>query len=173
MFPPFVNLEWVAKGLDTAEFFANRFSKDPSTKVGAVIMNKRKRIVGFGYNGFPDRIPDAPHRLADRTLKNEDTIHAEVNAVLNATASVEGCALFVNFPPCGDCAKFVIQAGIDVVHYLALDPDSGFAERWACSMDRAQSAFKRAGVPMIGWRRVPEVVDGYGETNAGIEQIDR
>ena len=144
---------WIEKGLDTAEFFAERFSKDPSTKVGAAIMNHRKRFVGLGYNGLPDRLPDEPSILSNREAKNDDTIHAEVNAVLNATASTEDCYLFVSHPPCGDCAKFIIQAGIVEVHFRDLDPNSSFSQRWAASIAKADDKFKRAGLPAFGWSK--------------------
>lgn len=153
MTSPSLSTSWIAKGLDLADFYGTRCSKDPSTKVGAMLMNRKKRPVGWGYNGFPDRLPDDPARLADREAKNADTIHAEVNAVLNAIGSPEDTILFVNYPPCGDCAKFIIQAGIAEVHYIALDPEDSFAARWACSMERAADVFARARVPVFGWRR--------------------
>lgn len=151
--PSAVPYDWIMKGLDTAEFFADRFSKDPSTKVGAAIMNRRKRFVGLGYNGLPDRLPDDPAILNDREAKNDDTIHAEINAALNATASTEGCFLFVSHPPCGDCAKFIIQVGIEEVHFRDLDPGSSFSQRWAASIAKADDKFRRARLPAFGWSR--------------------
>lgn len=151
--PSAVPHEWIMKGLDQAEFTAERFSKDPSTKVGAAIMNRRKRFVGLGYNGLPDRLPDDPAILNDREAKNDDTIHAEINAALNATASTEGCFLFVSHPPCGDCAKFIIQVGIEEVHFRDLDPGSSFSQRWAASIAKADDKFRRARLPAFGWSR--------------------
>lgn len=156
---PATPISWVEKGLDTAEFFANRFSKDPSTKVAAVIMNRRHRFIALGYNGFPDRIPDDPQRLLDRDAKLADTIHAEVNAVLNAVASVEGGVMFVTHPPCGDCAPFIVQAGIVEVHYRAPEKGSTFSERWKCSVERGSDCFRRAGVPVFGWNRFSNPVE--------------
>ena len=153
MTTPSITADWASKGLDTADFFAQRFSKDPTTKVGAAIMNRRKRFVGVGYNGFPDRTPDDPARLADREAKLADTIHAEVNAVLNSTASVEDGVLFVTHPPCGECAKFVNQAGIREVHFRDPEPGTPFSERWAKSIETASDHFRRARIPAFGWDR--------------------
>lgn len=142
--------DWVLKGLGAAEHFAT-WSKDPSTQVGAVILSRRNRVIGVGYNGFPSRMKDDPARLADRALKNADTIHAEINAVLNATADVEGCPLFVSHPPCGECALFLSQVGVSEVHYRTIDPVSGFYDRWATSIERADGVFRRARMTAYGW----------------------
>ncbi|KAJ1439827.1 cytidine deaminase-like protein [Ochromonadaceae sp. CCMP2298] len=100
-------------------------SKDPSTQVGACIVNADKRIVGIGYNGFPrgcsdDELPWA--RKADDELdtKYPYVCHAEVNAILNKnSADVKGCSIYVALFPCNECAKMIIQSGITEVVYLS------------------------------------------------------
>ena len=135
---------WTSRFLDLADLVAT-WSRDPSTKVGAVVVNPRKRVVGLGYNGFPDKIADAPEWLSDRATKLSMVIHAEVNAILNKTsASVDDCTLFVSGPPCADCAKFVIQAGIVAVHHRDFPGD--FSERWADSLRQAHLIFERGKV---------------------------
>jgi dCMP deaminase len=97
-------------------------SKDPQTQVGACIVNKKKRIVGIGYNGFPYGVDDDDYSWG----KNDDwidskypyVVHAEPNAILNATVSLEDATLYVTLFPCNECAKLIIQSGIREVVYL-------------------------------------------------------
>ena len=96
-------------------------SKDPSTKVGACIVNVNKRIVGIGYNGLPCGCDDDEFPW-ERTGGFLDTkyayvVHAELNAILNATTSLAGCTLYVTLFPCNECMKSIIQSGIKEVVY--------------------------------------------------------
>lgn len=147
---------WTQRFLDLAEVVA-QWSKDPSLKCGAVVVNQKHRVVGLGYNGFPDRIADKPEWLEDRDEKYPMIIHAEVNAILNATASVDGCSLFVTSMPCHDCAKFIVQAGIAEVHYQhhTTGPQAEYLTRWADRVAIARTVFDRAGVPMIAAPAAP------------------
>lgn len=89
------------------------WSTDPSTKVGCIIADEKNRIVSTGINGLPRGIEDNHDRLNVRDIKLKITIHAEVNALLFAARSVEGCTAFVwPLPPCAQCASALIQAGI-------------------------------------------------------------
>jgi dCMP deaminase len=102
---------WDHRFLDLANFISS-WSKDPSTKVGAVIADKNNRIVSVGYNGFPQGIIDND-RLKDRDTKYKIIVHGEINAILFANKSVEGCTLYtVPFEPCPRCAGLIIQSGI-------------------------------------------------------------
>lgn len=109
--------KWDRRFLSLAELIA-QWSKDPSTKIGAVIVRPDTRVVvGMGYNGFPRGVEDSPERYADRDLKLSLVVHAEVNAILNATTPLGGCTMYV-YPTlmipnvCPDCAKHVVQVGI-------------------------------------------------------------
>lgn len=98
-------------------------SKDPNTQVGACIVNQKKRIVGIGYNGFPYGCDDDTFpwdNKAEGFLNNKYpyVVHAEPNAILNATCSLEGCTLYVTLFPCNECAKLVIQSGIKKIVYM-------------------------------------------------------
>jgi dCMP deaminase len=126
---------------------AATMSKDPSTKVGAVLVDDRRRVVGIGYNGFPDRIPDDCEALNDRETKLSLMIHAEPNAILNCPIPTRGLHLYVTHPPCSDCAKFIIQAGI--VSVTAWSPDAVMLERWSDSFARSQSIYDMAKIPLI------------------------
>ncbi len=89
------------------------WSKDPSTKVGAVIVDDKNRIVSVGYNGFPRGVEDSEERLCNRQEKYDIIVHAEVNAIAFANKSVEGCTLYIDpFEPCSRCAGVIIQHGI-------------------------------------------------------------
>jgi dCMP deaminase len=109
-------------------FLSSMRSKDPSTQVGACIVNRDRRIVGIGYNGFPkgcsdDELPWA--RTFDEGGSELDTkypyvCHAEMNAILNKnSADVQGCSIYVGLFPCNECAKMIIQSGIEEVIYLS------------------------------------------------------
>lgn len=103
--------DWNQRFMDLAHHVAG-WSKDPSTKVGAVIVNDKKQVLGLGYNGFPRGVDDCHERYHDRDQKLQFVAHAERNALDNAFASVEGATLYSTLYPCTDCAKGIIQRGI-------------------------------------------------------------
>jgi dCMP deaminase len=139
-------MTWTRRFLRLALEVAS-WSKDPKGGVGAVLVDERKRVVGLGFNGFPDRIPDDHDLLRDPDAKLPRMIHAEMNAVLNATRSVHGSALFTTLTPCAECAKLIIQAGIGAVYRLPHPPDRH--QRWADSFRTAEAIFTEAGVPVV------------------------
>lgn len=119
-------------------------SKDPSTKVGAVIFDERRRLVSAGYNGFARGVADSQARLHDRETKYKLTLHAEKNAIMFATAPLHGCTLVVTHPCCSQCAALVIQSGIS--HVLWRAPVASFRERWAADLKLTREQFGEAGV---------------------------
>ena len=124
------------------------WSKDPGTKVGAVLVDDR-RIIATGYNGFPQNIEDSIQRYANRELKLAYTVHAEVNAILNAAkngAQTKNSTLYVTFPPCVSCATGVVQAGVNMVICPCL---STAPERWRESFQMGQDLLKEAGVLVV------------------------
>ncbi|KAL3265245.1 hypothetical protein HHI36_009459 [Cryptolaemus montrouzieri] len=106
-------------------FLAAKRSKDPSSQVGACIVNEDKKIVGIGYNGMPLGCSDEEFPWAKNSedvLENKYfyVCHAELNAVLNKnSADVKNCTIYVGLFPCNECAKVIIQAGIKEVIYLS------------------------------------------------------
>lgn len=106
--------KWTRRFMDLAAHVA-QWSKDPSTKVGAVIVDEHKSVLAMGYNGFPRGVYDTETRLNERTLKYPLTVHAEANAIVAATRSVRGKILVVTMFPCPECTKLLIQAGIETV----------------------------------------------------------
>ncbi|KAM6939624.1 deoxycytidylate deaminase-like [Xenentodon cancila] len=106
-------------------FLSAQRSKDPSSQVGACIVNQENKIVGIGYNGMPNVCDDdlLPwSRSADDRLdtKYPYVCHAELNAIMNKnSADVKGCTMYVALFPCNECAKLIIQAGLKEVVYLS------------------------------------------------------
>lgn len=100
-------------------------SKDPSTQVGACIVNSENRIMSVGYNGFPRGCSDDDFPWDRQGEKQSDTkypfvCHAELNAILNAGGrSLAGCRIYVALFPCNECAKAIIQSGITEVIYIS------------------------------------------------------
>lgn len=136
---------WDHRFLELANHIA-KWSKDPSTQVGCVIVGPDREIRATGYNGLPRGIAD-DHRLEDRELKYPIICHAEENAIMNAArvgVPLKGCTLYVNFYPCSRCARSIIQAGIvRVASYGDLDH-----ERWGEERRIANSLFAEARVAM-------------------------
>lgn len=121
-----------------------QLSKDPSTKVGAVIFDPKRRIVSAGYNGFARGVSDTPERLENRDVKYRLVLHAEKNAIMFATAPLEGCTIAVTHPCCAQCAAVIIQSGIK--HVIWPKPDAAFVSRWADDMALTNMQFAEAGV---------------------------
>ena len=98
-------------------------SKDPGTQVGACIVDQDKKIVGVGYNGFPQGCGDDDFPW-DREggfleTKYAYVCHAELNAILNSIKSLKGCTIYVALFPCNECAKAIIQSGIKEIVFLS------------------------------------------------------
>ncbi len=97
-------------------------SKDPHTQVGAALVTDDKRIVGIGYNGFPRHIDDDLFPWAPDDKLSESkyayVVHAEANAILNATRSLENTTLYVTLFPCHECVKLLIQSGVKEIVFF-------------------------------------------------------
>lgn len=113
-------LSWDEYFMSLAHLSAMR-SKDPNTQVGACIVNQKKRVIGIGYNGMPYGCEDEEYpwgREGDTlNTKYAYVVHAELNAILNSTASLDGAKIYVSLFPCNECAKAIIQSGIREVIY--------------------------------------------------------
>lgn len=140
-------MKWDYRFLDLAEFISS-WSKDPSTKVGAVIVDKNNRIVSVGYNGFPKHIEDND-RLKERDIKYNIIVHGEINAILFANKSVEGCTLYTYpFMPCPRCAGLIIQSGIKrVVSFV------NKIDRWEKDFELSRELFHESDVECVEYQR--------------------
>lgn len=136
--------KWDTRFLNLAAHTA-QWSKDPSTKVGAVIVDKNQRVVSLGYNGFPRGVEDSPERLDDRATKYKLVVHAEENAILFAQRDLSGHTMYLSpLPPCSSCTGKVIQSGITRV--VSAVPPEGIPERWMEDIQLAGRLCKEAKV---------------------------
>lgn len=137
--------KWDLRFLALAKEIAS-WSKDPSTKVGAVIVDPTsKQIISTGYNGFPAGMEDFEELYADRETKLSRVIHGEINAILSARSSVRGGTLYLwPFISCDRCTVHIIQAGIERVVSPTIPNE--LKERWADSIAKSMNYYKEAGI---------------------------
>lgn len=135
--------KWDMRYLSLAEF-VSRWSKDPSTQVGAVV-TKGKAVVSIGFNGLPMGVEDTDERLNNRELKYKMICHGEQNAMTFAHRDLTGCTLYTfPFMPCSVCAGRVIQEGI--IRVIAPYSDN---PRWQEAFVLTRQMFKEAGVELV------------------------
>jgi dCMP deaminase len=120
------------------------WSKDPSTKVGSIIVDDDKRVVSVGYNGFPKGVDD-DGRLENREEKYKMIVHAERNALLFANKDVKDCHIYTYpFMPCSVCAGMIIQAGIKRV--VSVKNENS---RWQEDFKVSRRLFNESGITLI------------------------
>lgn len=121
---------WNDMFMQIAEVVAKR-SKDPHTKVGAVIV-KDNHILGVGYNAEPKGFSyDFDWHSKE---KYDYVIHAELNAIANSTYfgnSIAGSTIYLTLSPCSECMKLLIQYGIGTIYYKDKYKDFEKSERMA------------------------------------------
>ena len=114
------------------------WSKDPSTKVGAVIAAADNALVSVGFNGFPRGMPDREEWLSSREEKYSRIVHGEVNALIFAGKVPPGCTLYTHpFLPCDRCVVQMLQAGI--LRYVAPMPSDDAVSRWGAALERTRN----------------------------------
>jgi dCMP deaminase len=110
--------KWNKRYLELARTIS-QWSRDPSTQCGAVVIGKSGQVLSQGYNGFPRGMDDSDSLYQNREIKYERIVHAEMNAIYNASrsgVSLEGATVFIHgLPCCHECAKAMIQVGISEV----------------------------------------------------------
>jgi len=146
--------KWDLRFIELARYIST-WSKDPSTCVGAVIVDKNNRVISLGYNGFPRGVKDTPERLNDREVKYSMVVHAEINALLFATQPLDGTTLYLfPFLSCSKCTAIIINSGIKrVVAPLNFNP------RWEKSIELSQTLYHEAAVQVI---LIPGLVEKTG-----------
>jgi dCMP deaminase len=138
--------KWDRRYLRLAEQVST-WSKDPSSKIGAVAIGHKGQVLSQGYNGFARGIrEDLTPRWENKEWKYKFIVHAEMNAIYNATyngVSLDGSTLYIwGLPCCSDCAKGVIQVGVKRV----VMPKKDYPERWIESFKLSETMFREAGV---------------------------
>lgn len=134
-------MTWDDIFLEIASTIAKK-SKDPSTKVGAVIVDDKSRVVALGYNGFPHGVDDYPELYKDRERKYQRVIHAEENALLFSDR--QGHTLYVTHPICGPCMAKAIQKGIKRIVFF--NQKLANNEKWSYSHNEALIMAQEAGI---------------------------
>ena len=146
------NEKWDLRFLNMAKHIS-QWSKDPSTKCGAVIVAPNRSIVSLGYNGFPRGMLDDLSLYVDRQVKYDRVVHCEMNAILSATQPVTGCTLYT-WPllSCPRCAVHTIQAGI--VRCVSVTVPHDKVRRWNPEIQKSLEYFREAGVEVQIYERL-------------------
>ena len=145
MISKFDEEKWDERFLGMSQLVST-WSKDPSTKVGAVITDGNKKIVSLGYNGLPQWVKDNEEILSNREEKYKYIIHAEVNAILQANKNDFFAGTIYTYPflTCPQCAAMIIQAGImRVVSYECVD------ERWITRIEDSKKLLDMAEIEVV------------------------
>ena len=148
-------ISWETYFMGIAHLSALR-SKDPNTQVGAVIVDQEHKVVSIGYNGFPKGCSDDEYPWENEGSSLETkyvyVVHAELNAILNSPRSVKGCSIYVSLFPCHECAKAIIQSGIQEIVYES--------DKYASSESvlASKRMLESAGVKMVQLTKKVKVV---------------
>jgi dCMP deaminase len=134
-------MKWELRYLEMAKLVST-WSKDPSTKVGSVIVDSDNTVISVGFNGLPRRIQDTDQRLNNRDIKLKMIIHAEINAIITAKRPLNRATIYTYpFMSCSQCAGMIIQSGI--CRHISYKTNN---ERWKDSFDLALEMFDEARV---------------------------
>lgn len=138
--------EWDLRFLKLAQFIAT-WSKDPSTKVGAVIVRPDKTIASTGFNGFAMSMEDKPEYLENRDEKYSRIIHGEMNALIFSKEDVKGYTMYSSLMPCDRCFVHLVQSGISRFVYPESPPH--VIARWQESFNKVLKYATETGVEMV------------------------
>jgi dCMP deaminase len=135
--------KWDERFIEMAQF-VSRWSQDPSTKTGAVIVRPDLTIASVGFNGFPKQMDDDLELYHDRPTKYSRIVHCEMNALIHARCSVEGFTLYTTGMCCDRCVVHMIQAGI--ARFVWLEDTKHMKSRWSDSFKATLEYLNEAGV---------------------------
>jgi len=135
--------KWDRRFLGLCEY-VSRWSKDPSTKVGAIITDGIK-IISMGFNGLPQQVKDFPEILEVRNIKYKHIIHAEANAILTAQSDLKGFTIYT-FPllPCTSCGSMIAQSGISRVVSVKCKN-----ERWKKRLEESKHFMRLCNIEVV------------------------
>ena len=141
--------KWHYRFMEVAKLVRS-WSKDPSTKVGAVVVGPDREIRSTGYNGLVRGVDDDNPERLERPTKYDFFEHAERNAIYNACligSSLKGCVIYVTAIPCPDCARAIIQSGIKmVITYSPEESPCSKVGTWDDKIRYSKQMFAEAGV---------------------------
>jgi dCMP deaminase len=145
----------VKKALSLTGFMAETYSKDRSTKVGALILGNEGEPLSWGYNGFPRGCDDNKEERHERPLKYLWTEHAERNAIFNAARSghklLGSSIIITGLRPCPDCSRAIVQSGISTVYMeqAAFDESNPRVQAWMESWKVSEEILAEGGVTTV------------------------
>lgn len=149
--------KWRERYIELAAHISE-WSKDPSRKIGAVVVGSKGEILSQGFNGFPRGIEDTQDRLNTREEKYKYVVHAEMNAIYNAClngVSLENAEMYVHgLPVCAECAKGIIQTGVKRV---VMHVNEEIPEQWIASWNLTKQMLEEAGVKYELWIQTEDV----------------
>jgi dCMP deaminase len=131
-------------------YLAASKSKDPRTKIGAVLV-KNGVLISEGFNGFARKVQDSPERYRDRETKYKFIVHGEANSVLNAARhgiNTSESVLYTQGVPCNECAKSLIQAGVREICIHAQWPEMNHVPKWVEAVKISHCMFQEAFIPI-------------------------
>ena len=139
---------WDARFLELSKHVST-WSKDPSSKVGAVLIRDSNLVAMTAFNGFPNAILD-DERLENRDIKYQIIVHAEENLIANSSksgVSTLNAKVAVSMFPCSRCARLLISAGIkEIITQL---PTGEFLDRWEVEIELSKKLIKEAGIKLV------------------------
>ena len=135
--------KWDMRFLNLAKHIS-LWSKDPSTKCGAVIVDNDNRVISTGYNGFPTGIDDTDERYNNREIKYGYVVHADMNSILFSHTSLEDLTIYTYpLPPCSRCTVHVIQSKLGRI--VSAIPGEDILSRWGEDLIEANKLLEEAG----------------------------
>ena len=144
--------KWDRRFMEVA-FLVASWSKDTSTKTGAIVVGPDREIRATGYNGLVRGVDDDKPERMERPTKYDFFEHAERNAIYNACltgTSLKGCVMYATHPPCTDCARAIIQSGIKTVVTNELEVRNDItSQTWRDKLEYSRQMFEEAGVEYI------------------------
>ena len=142
------NYYWDERFMDIARTVA-LWSKDPSSKCGATIIDGR-RIVSTGYNGFAPGVVDSYERYIDREYKYNNILHCEENAIILSRECLHGYSIYLTGMTCSRCTPKIIAAGIKQVIIPCKEEDAFFYRGdWQTSFDHAKEQLTEVGINLL------------------------
>ena len=144
--------KWHYRFMEVATLVSS-WSKDPSTKTGAIVVGPDREIRATVYNGLVRGVDDNKPERMERPTKYDFFEHAERNAIYNACLTgtqLKGCVIYVTHPPCTDCARAIIQSGIKMVVTFEMEKrDDITSPTWRDKLNYSQEMFKEAGIEYL------------------------
>ncbi len=168
--------------MNIAETVAKK-SKDPSSKMGCVIVDQNKRVVSLGYNGMVQGADESKMTLKERPMKYYFAIHSEMNALIFAHQDLTGCTIYNRVATCDNCLKYCLQAGIKrfVYRELRVHSHSTDPKKSMTNVETDEAVIRLlASMPDVetlnltnGKTYVEDILDSYDKNSAEFARLKK